>query len=290
MRNKIEAHEELKNLASLQSLVSLAVEGNPVCDLADLDLFVVFHLPGLQQYEGSPISTGTRQKAMRKFEKAKADVYVVRENLVNYRKQLSDLQGERQDLAEQQQLLAHQLATLETELLEAKAQTQQSTEELRSIQQMMASSSMDQMRMKKVQMKEMLMKAEDLRQTSQNLQQSIKRSRDQISTKETTLSLTRKKMRSSSLVDPDPSLADKETALLKELKAERGLLDQTEKKYDDVLVELQLTMDAIDALELAVAIEKNFGVATPSAEVARNAFVSVKTIAAYISANKKPTA
>ena len=47
-----------------------------------------------------------------------------------------------------------------------------------------------------------------------------------------------------------------------------------------------LALDSIDALELAVAIEKNFGVATPSAEVARNAFVSVTTIADYISAQK----
>ena len=34
-------------------------------------------------------------------------------------------------------------------------------------------------------------------------------------------------------------------------------------------------------------IEKNFGVATPSAEVAREAFVSVNTIAAYITAKKR---
>ncbi len=47
-----------------------------------------------------------------------------------------------------------------------------------------------------------------------------------------------------------------------------------------------LALDSIDALELAVAIEKNFGVATPSAEVARNAFISVNTIAAYIRAQK----
>ncbi|MCK9589332.1 MAG: phosphopantetheine-binding protein [Terrimicrobiaceae bacterium] len=46
-----------------------------------------------------------------------------------------------------------------------------------------------------------------------------------------------------------------------------------------------LALDSIDALELAVAIEKNFGVATPSAEVARNAFVSVNTIADYIHTN-----
>jgi acyl carrier protein len=45
-----------------------------------------------------------------------------------------------------------------------------------------------------------------------------------------------------------------------------------------------LALDSIDALELAVSIEKNFGVATPSAEVAREAFVSVNTVAAYITA------
>lgn len=47
-----------------------------------------------------------------------------------------------------------------------------------------------------------------------------------------------------------------------------------------------LALDSIDALELAVGIEKNFGVATPSAEVARQAFVSVNTIAAYVTAKK----
>lgn len=47
-----------------------------------------------------------------------------------------------------------------------------------------------------------------------------------------------------------------------------------------------LALDSIDALELAVSIEKKFGVATPSADVAREAFISVNTIAAYITAKK----
>ena len=57
---------------------------------------------------------------------------------------------------------------------------------------------------------------------------------------------------------------------------------------DDVLLFSPdgLALDSIDALELADALEKKFGVATPSAEVARNAFVSVNTIASYIAANK----
>lgn len=47
-----------------------------------------------------------------------------------------------------------------------------------------------------------------------------------------------------------------------------------------------LALDSIDALELAVALEKHFGVATPSAEVARTAFASVNTIADYLAAQK----
>lgn len=50
-----------------------------------------------------------------------------------------------------------------------------------------------------------------------------------------------------------------------------------------------LALDSIDALELAVAIEKKFGVATPSAEVARQAFSSVNTIAEHITSNKSPS-
>ncbi len=43
-----------------------------------------------------------------------------------------------------------------------------------------------------------------------------------------------------------------------------------------------LGLDSIDALELAVSLEKNFGVATPNAEVARTAFLNVDSIADFI--------
>ncbi len=43
-----------------------------------------------------------------------------------------------------------------------------------------------------------------------------------------------------------------------------------------------LALDSIDALELAVGLEKHFGVATPNAEVARTAFESVNSIANYV--------
>lgn len=43
-----------------------------------------------------------------------------------------------------------------------------------------------------------------------------------------------------------------------------------------------LALDSIDALELAVGLEKKFGVPTPSAEVARKAYQNVQSIADYI--------
>jgi len=48
-----------------------------------------------------------------------------------------------------------------------------------------------------------------------------------------------------------------------------------------------LGLDSIDALELAVGLEKHFGVATPNAETAAQAFVSVNTIADYIATAPK---
>jgi acyl carrier protein len=48
-----------------------------------------------------------------------------------------------------------------------------------------------------------------------------------------------------------------------------------------------LGLDSIDALELAVALERNFGVATPSAEVARTAFLNVNSIAEFIRQNPR---
>lgn len=43
-----------------------------------------------------------------------------------------------------------------------------------------------------------------------------------------------------------------------------------------------LALDSIDALELAVALEKRFGVKIPNAETARAVFQSARTIAGHI--------
>jgi len=47
-----------------------------------------------------------------------------------------------------------------------------------------------------------------------------------------------------------------------------------------------LGLDSIDALELAVAIERRYGVAIPDAEVAKEAFRSVAALADFITSRR----
>ena len=79
-------------------------------------------------------------------------------------------------------------------------------------------------------------------------------------------------------------------ARIKKMMVESLMLKiQPEEIGDDTLLFSPegLALDSIAAVELAVASENNFGVATPNAETAREAFVSVNTIAAHIQAKTK---
>lgn len=48
-----------------------------------------------------------------------------------------------------------------------------------------------------------------------------------------------------------------------------------------------LGLDSIDALQLVVAMEKNYGVVVPDAATGTKVFQSVRTMAAYIADNRK---
>ncbi len=48
-----------------------------------------------------------------------------------------------------------------------------------------------------------------------------------------------------------------------------------------------LGLDSIDALQLVVAMEKDFGVVVPDAATGTKVFASVRSMAAYIAENRK---
>jgi acyl carrier protein len=72
---------------------------------------------------------------------------------------------------------------------------------------------------------------------------------------------------------------------LKELLiAALSLEDVTPETIDDAapLFGAGLGLDSIDALELAVALERHFGVAIPDENVAKKAFASIDALAAFV--------
>ena len=73
---------------------------------------------------------------------------------------------------------------------------------------------------------------------------------------------------------------------LKEVIVESLMLEDVrpdEIDSEDALFVTGLGLDSIDALELAIAIDKRFGVRIkPDEEEARQVFASVKTLAAYL--------
>jgi acyl carrier protein len=58
-------------------------------------------------------------------------------------------------------------------------------------------------------------------------------------------------------------------------------------KDDDALFGEGLGLDSIDALELIVLLEKEYGIRIENPADAKKIFISVRTIAEYISENKK---
>ena len=85
---------------------------------------------------------------------------------------------------------------------------------------------------------------------------------------------------------PDENLRE----AIKEMMVENLMLKVTKEEIADDLPLFGpdgLGLDSIDALELAVSLEKRFGVALPNSEIAREALASVNALHDYVVANRK---
>lgn len=77
---------------------------------------------------------------------------------------------------------------------------------------------------------------------------------------------------------------------IKEMMVEHLMLKlKPEEISDDILFFAPdgLALDSIDALELAVGLEKKFGLPLLNAETAQNVLVNVNTLAQYVLENRK---
>ena len=84
-------------------------------------------------------------------------------------------------------------------------------------------------------------------------------------------------------------MSDLINKLKKEIIEELNLQDMSPEQLDEnmPLFKEGLGLDSIDALELIVLLQRNYGIKLASAEEGKQVFQSVKSMADYISANQK---
>jgi acyl carrier protein len=84
---------------------------------------------------------------------------------------------------------------------------------------------------------------------------------------------------------PDDTLRDQ----IKQMMVENLMLRVSKEEIGDDLPLFGpdgLGLDSIDALELVVSMEKNFGVSVPNSEAAKKALATVNSIADYVAAHR----
>jgi acyl carrier protein len=85
---------------------------------------------------------------------------------------------------------------------------------------------------------------------------------------------------------PDPSTLQLKRLIISTLKLE-GVLPEDIPDDEPLIGSPRLGLDSIDALELVLAIEKEFGVKIGSSEESRKALASVATLAAYLQSHTR---
>ena len=86
---------------------------------------------------------------------------------------------------------------------------------------------------------------------------------------------------------PDPLIARLKQLIVDTLRLEE--ISPSDIPDDGPLIGGGLSLDSIDALELVVSLEKEFGIKIASSEEARRALASVSALAAYIRERGDPS-
>ena len=249
-RNLVSDLEEIKQLAALSSLSAVYFEGNPVANMRDFRLFVTFHVPKLQQIDTFAVTSEHKQVALARYAKSKSDTFLVRENLISYRKQISDLQDSRQDLLSQEVLLNAQLQALDADFKQISASLAHSVEEKKDVERLLACTPSDQLHSKQTQMMEALSHAEILRDSAESLGRKLQETRIDVQSKEKQLETIRKNLRNRSPVARNEDfLAGEEQHVTVELKEMRLQVQAVDRKHSETLAEMQETMAKINTLD-----------------------------------------
>ena len=175
-KNKVPALSELGNLAILPSLENLYIAGNPVCENEDFKLYVVYYIGSLESLDGDIVNTQLRQKATKKHAGPSPEVWVVRENLVSFRRNLAEKDLQKKELAEEIEKQERKIDRIRAELEGIERNLEKSNGELENIEKAIMNTPESQDSRKQF-MREEVAKVENLQKASVDLQQKLSEAR-----------------------------------------------------------------------------------------------------------------
>lgn len=255
-RNKIKDLKELGNLAVLNKLESVWVFRNPVAENVDFNLFLVYNVPNLTTIDGSLITPAIKQKAARKFQMPSPENWMVRENLVTFRRELSEFQERRRVINDEIEMIDQEIISAMRDKEAIQEEIETATYELKDINKALKTNSSEQIKIKKFKMKELLTKAEDLRDVSVDLQKKISKATEQKLEKESHLKEIRlhfqERSLGSSYSENEAILQEEEKELMKDIEKINKYTDNVEQKYGEIVDELSWTTEKITGIETEI--------------------------------------
>ena len=246
-KNKISSLQEIANLAILPNLENLFVAGNQVCEIEEYQLFVIYYMSSLETLDGVLITSQFRQKASKKHAGPSPEAWVVRENLVSFRRNLGEKNIEKKELVEELEEVQTEIDKTRGEIEITDRSIEKNKTEIDNIENALANTgeSADD---KKKYMRDLLDKTENLRDSSVNLQERMSYERTVLQETRDSFETVSKQLLECKASEKDRLLEEKRRLSVVIDESEENI-EELEAQYGIVLEELNIATTAISKIE-----------------------------------------
>lgn len=246
-KNKIGSLQEIGNLSILPSLENLFVAGNQVCEIEEYQLFIVYCLASLESLDGNIVTSQFRLKASKKHAGPSPETWVIRENLVSFRRTLGEKNLEKQEFMEKLSSLQGEIDKMRGQVESTDKKIEKNKTEIENIENALLNTGESE-DVKKKYMRDLLTKTENLRDSSVNLQERMSYERTVLQGKTESFDAATRQLSECKNSEKERILEMKSKLSLEINEIEENI-EELEAQYGVVLEELNLANTAITKVE-----------------------------------------
>lgn len=255
-KNKIATLQEIGNLAILPNLENLTLAGNPVCEIEDCQSYVIYYISSLESLDGNIVNSQLRQKASKKYAGPSPETWVVRENLVSFRRMFGDKSQEKKELEEEFSKLEDKITKVKNDINNIDVTIEKNRVELENIEGALENSpSMEDN--KKKYMRDLLDKTENLRDSSIGLQEKMRQDRTLLQKKKDQFEMISKQVNDTNKVGDREYILEEKCKLSLEIDELEDSVEELETQYGIILEELNRATEAINKVEEEILAKRD---------------------------------